>query len=175
MDGIEEILKVYEKRIYAFFLKNTKLPTTAEDLTQDVLMKLWIRRKSLENVQNMDGYVFGIAKNHVIDHLRKAKTDRKYRDALEREMNIQQPLALENIIYKDYKGILEGLLEELPPRQKEIFLLSRMKGLSHEEIADQLNISSKTVRNHLFLALKHICAHMNTDAIGLIGILILMS
>lgn len=73
MDGIEEILKVYEKRIYAFFLKNTKIPTTAEDLTQDVLMKLWIRRKSLENVQNMDGYVFGIAKNHVIDPFAKSE------------------------------------------------------------------------------------------------------
>lgn len=89
-------------------------------------------------------------------------------------MNIQQPLALENIIYKDYKSILEGLLEELPPRQKEIFLLSRIKGLSHDEIADRLNISRKTVRNHLFLALKHIRSHMNTDAIGLFGLLVVL-
>lgn len=171
MDGIEEILKIYEKRIYAFFLKHIKMPATAEDLTQDVLMKIWIRRKSLENIQNLDNYVFSMAKNHVIDHLRKAKTNRQYKDALQREIAVQQPLALDKIIYSDYKVILDKLLNDLPPRQKEIFLLSRMKGLSHDEIADQLNISTKTVRNHLFLAMKHIRSHMNTDTIGVVGML----
>ncbi|WP_236973531.1 RNA polymerase sigma factor [Membranihabitans maritimus] len=173
MDSIENILKVYEKRIYAFFLKNIKLPSVAEDLTQDVLIKLWIRRKNLGNIQNIDSFVFTIAKNHVIDHLRKAKSDQLYKEALVHQIKTQEPKALDNIIYKDYKNILDGLLNDLPPRQREIFQLSRIKGLSHDEIAEQLNISNKTVRNHLFEALKYLKTQINLDTMSLIGIIIL--
>lgn len=171
MDGIEEILKAYEKRIYAFFIKNIKLPNVAEDLTQDVLMKLWIRRKTLGNVQNLDNFVFTVAKNHIVDHLRKAKSDQQYKESLMRQMKVHPPMGLDKIIYEDYKNILEGLLDELPPRQKEIFQLSRIEGLSHDEIASRLHISNKTVRNNLFLALKHIRSHINLDSLTFIGII----
>lgn len=175
MDQIEKILKNYEKRIYAFFLKNIKIPTVAEDLTQDVLMKLWIRRKSLENVENVESFIFTIARNHVIDHLRKAKTDQRYKESLIREIKIQPPRSLDNIIYQEYKTMLDEVLNELPPRQKEIFQLSRLNGLSHDEIATQLNISNKTVRNHLFEALHYIRTRINTDTITMIGILVLQA
>lgn len=173
MDGIEDMLTIYEKRIYSFFLKNIKLPSVAEDLTQDVLIKLWIRRKNLDRVQNIDSFVFAIAKNHVIDHLRKAKSDRQYRAALVHQIKIQEPKALDDIIYKDYKNILDGLIKELPPRQREIFQLSRLKGLSHDEIAERLNISNKTVRNHLFEALKHLKTQINLDTLSMISIILL--
>jgi len=173
LDQIDHILKIYEKRIYAFFLKNIKIPAVAEDLTQDVLMKLWIRRKTLQDVHNMESFVFTIAKHHVIDHLRKARTNQNYKEALAKQIKIEQPRALDNIIYKEYTTMLEEVLDELPPRQKEVFQLSRLNGLTHDEIATRLNISNKTVRNHLFEALQYIRARINTDSITLMGILIL--
>lgn len=173
LDQIDHILKIYEKRIYAFFLKNIKIPAVAEDLTQDVLMKLWIRRKTLQDVHNMESFVFTIAKHHVIDHLRKARTNQNYKEALVKQIKVEQPRALDNIIYKEYTTMLEEVLDELPPRQKEVFQLSRLNGLTHDEIATRLNISNKTVRNHLFEALQYIRARINTDSITLMGILIL--
>ncbi|GAA5219934.1 RNA polymerase sigma factor [Membranihabitans marinus] len=168
MNPIEEIIKIYEKRIYAFFLKNIKLPTVAEDLTQDVLMKLWIRRNTLKTVQNMDSFVFTIAKNHVIDHLRKAKSEQEYRNAIVQHIKIHSPKALDNIIHKEYQNTLNELLKELPARQKEIFQLSRDKGLSHDEIAEQLNITNKSVRNQLYYAMKYLREKTNLDTLSFI-------
>lgn len=173
MEHFEDILKIYEKRIYAFFLKNIKIPALAEDLTQDVLMKLWIRRNSLKDVQNTESFVFTMAKNHIIDHLRKAKSNITYKETLIREIRVQQPKAIDNIIFQEFAAMLDEILDELPTRQKEVFQLSRMKGLSHDEIADQLNISNKTVRNHLFEALQYIKTRINTDTITVIGMILL--
>jgi len=173
LDQIDDILKIYEKRIYAFFLKNIKIPVVAEDLTQDVLIKLWIRRKTLDNIDNVETFIFTMAKHHVIDHLRKARTNQNYKEALVRQIKVEHPRALDNIIYKEYTTMLEEVLDELPPRQKEVFKLSRQNGLSHDEIATQLNISNKTVRNHLFEALQYIRARINTDSITLIGMILL--
>lgn len=136
-------------------------------------MKLWIRRKTLDTVQNIESFVFTTAKNHIIDHLRKAKSNQKYKDSLVREINAHRPVALENLIYKDYTNQLDNILNELPPRQKEIFQLSRMNGLSHDEIASKLNISNKTVRNNLFEALQHIKSRINPETLSLIGFLLL--
>ncbi|GAA5220229.1 RNA polymerase sigma-70 factor [Membranihabitans marinus] len=168
MENIESLLKTYENKLYGYFLKHVKIQSVCKDFTQDILIKIWIKRESLAKVENIDNYIFTMARNHILDHLRKAKIDHNYRQQLHTEMFIQRPQALNNIIAADQEKYISRILNELPPRQKEIFELSRLKGLSHDEISEKLNISNKTVRNHLFEAMKYLRQKVNMDAIPFI-------
>src|SRR5690625_6359515 len=91
-----------------------------------------------------------MAKNQAIDyHRKKAKATISFEETSTLSHS-QSPNAILNLIEEDLISKLQHLLNTLSPRQKEIFILSRMKGFSHDEISFQLNISNKTVRNHLF-------------------------
>lgn len=168
MITVDTWLKSYEQKLYAYFKKHVKIDSVCKDFTQDILIKMWIKRADLIHQDNADRYIFTMARNHIVDHLRKAKLDLSYREQLKLEMFVQKPQVLQKFISTDTENLLAQLLHDLPPRQREIVELSRLKGYSHEEIANQLNISNKTVRNHLFEALKTLRQKVNTEAIPLL-------
>lgn len=146
----------YEKKLYNYFLKQVENKSHAKDLTQEILLKLWSNRDKMSHIRNLDKYIFTMAKNQTIDFYRKKN---EITISIEETPMIscsQSPNAILNLIEEDLKSKLQILLNTLSPRQKEIFILSRINGLSHDEISFQLNISNKTVRNHLFEALKYL-------------------
>jgi len=145
------LVEGYWSRVYFNTLTLVKSTAVAQDLTQDIFLKIWLQREKLREVQNFSNYIYVVGRNQVIAALRKKIIDTAAADtAALREDLLSPDLRLEG---KDaYKMLMEGV-ERLTPQQKLVFRLSRLEGLSHEEIARQLGLSKNTVKVHMVIAL----------------------
>ncbi|WP_157963058.1 RNA polymerase sigma factor [Chitinophaga deserti] len=148
------LFHAYKFKLYGFISRLTGSPATAEDVVQDVFLKLWKDRKSLRDVESFGSYLFRMAQNHAINGFRKMAREV---DML-KEMNTGDLPAhstpQSHIALKETREILHRAIEQLPPRQKAIYLLSREEGVKHEEIARRLRITTGTVKNHMIQALR---------------------
>lgn len=148
------LFHAYKFKLYGFISKLTGSPATAEDVVQDVFLKLWKDRTSLRDVESFGSYLFRMAQNHAINGFRKMAREV---DML-KEMNTGDLPAHStpqtHIALKETREILHRAIQQLPPRQKAIYLLSREEGVKHEEIARRLRITTGTVKNHMIQALR---------------------
>lgn len=151
---MKEVYAAYRTFLYQFFLKHVKIPALAEDLAQDVFIKFWTNRERISDIDNTDAWLYTLARNHLTDHYRKLATEKKYQQAVWQHMERQSNSVLLDIYKKELENEIEALLDQLSPRQKEVYILSRHNGLSLEEIAVRLKISPNTAKNHLVQALK---------------------
>ncbi len=135
----------------------------AEEIVQDVFVKAWKKRKNITS--NINGYLFKITKNSCLDYLRS----KKYK--LSKATNsIQQDAFINHaaLTDKNTTSIIEQELEQkiqsgialLPEKCKRVFIKSRIEGLKNKEISDELDISIKTVENHMSKAIKHMRLHL---------------
>jgi len=144
------IYERYSKRLYGFVLRYIKQNEDAEEIVQEVFVKIWESRNKIDAYSSFESFLFTIAYNTTISLLRKRTNEQKY---LEHLKSIQQPNnspdLIDEIQYNELNNRVQALLNELTPRQKEIFQLSREEGLSHDEIAKKLDISVNTVKKHM--------------------------
>ncbi len=146
---IDDIFALYHKRIFRFSISYLKNDNDAYDIVQDVFIKVWENRLTLNPDTNFDAYIFTITKNALFSLFRKRLTEKKYLDYLS-ELTISNNHDTEkqtDYIFLQQK--YEELVEKLPTKRKEIFLMSRKTGLSNKEIALRKGISEKTVEDHL--------------------------
>ena len=146
--------KEYRDFLYTFFVKHVKIKSLAEDFAQDVFIKFWNKKDQIDSVKNMDAWLYTLAKNHLNDHYRRLATEKKYQESVWNEMERHSNSVMKEIYKKELEAEIAALVDTLPPRQKEIYILSRKGGLSLDEIAEKLEISPNTVKNHLVQALK---------------------
>ena len=154
MLAFDAIYEQYAKRLYGFVLRYIKQEADAEEIVQDVFFKIWKARSTLSIYSSFEAFLFTVAYNSTISLLRKRIQEKKYLEHLRKRQQIDQAADLiDEIQYNELNEKIKSLLNELTPRQKEIFRLSRYEGLSHEEIGKKLNISINTVKHHLVAAL----------------------
>ncbi len=145
----------YDK-IYSVALMYLKAHQMAEDVTQQVFLKLWERRTSLESIQKVDAFLFITARNEIMNIFRRQSVQASYQ-AFIRELFSQEAATPEDLLIIKQKGrLMESIISKLPVRQQEAFRLSRFRGLSYEQIATEMNISLPTVKEHMSKALQHI-------------------
>ena len=144
----------YYAKVYHYFLKKTRSPYMAREIAQLTFIKLWQFRHTLSEQHPLDVQLFRIASSSLIDYLRKENTRRKNEQLLVQDMSVERHeeagLSFET---SDYLGTLA---ESLSPVRKKVFILSRVNGHSHREIADKLSISIKTVEDHMMKAMRHL-------------------
>lgn len=165
---VSGLFREYRDKCYGFFIKLLGNPDLAKDLTQDVFLNLLRKKDELENIRDWDNYIYTMCRNRAYDHLKKASHDQKYKEYVFRYWNHTANLlhpnkAEKRIDASHYEELLEEGLKNLPDQQRLIFNLSKKEGLSHQVIAEKLNISPITVRNHLHRALKNIRANTHPD------------
>lgn len=166
---VSGLFQEYRDKCYGFFVKllggNSEV---AKDLTQDVFLSLLRKGDDLEEVEDWDNYIYTMCLNRAYDHLKKAANDKKYREYIFWYWNHSTNLLQSNSVEKRmesayYEELLEKGLKNLPDQQRLIFNLSKREGLSHQKIAEKLNISPLTVRNHLHRAVKSIRSNTHPD------------
>ena len=147
------------------YLKNT---SDAEDIVHDVFLRLWEIRQFLNVELPFAGYVQTMAKNFALDKLRHFDVHSCYARKILMNGIDSTNKTEDEIIDNDYTELLNELIEKLPPRQKEVFTLSRMNGLTYKEIAELLHIPADTVKKYASLALKKIRKQLiqHTDIFG---------
>ena len=173
-NAFEEIYHLHSNRLYSNLLKLVKSEELAMDLLQDLYIKLWNNRASIDVDKSIGAYLFSIAKNLAIDFFRRAA----------RESNLQNHLITvgtelynhvdDVLFHKETSAILSKAIQALPPQQQKIFNLCKMEGRSYDEAASILGISSATVGNQLVRALRTVRTTILNSQDALIIIVSLM-
>ncbi|MBN1926754.1 MAG: RNA polymerase sigma-70 factor [Prolixibacteraceae bacterium] len=165
--AFDTIYGYYCIKLYAFAIRYVKIETDAEDIVQEVFIKIWQNRKNINVYSSFESYLFTIAYHSAINLLNKKVHEKRYFEYLYSIQKMEDTSELtDEIFFNELNRKIQLLLKELPPRQKEIFSLSREKGLSHEEIAQKLGISVNTVNNHIVTALNFIRRNLDNGMIA---------
>jgi len=144
----------YYPKVKHFIIRLIKSDVFAEDLAQDIFAKIWINRENLSNVHSFNAYIFQMTKNRVLNHIKSNTVRSIYKNSI----NTEEPSITleEEFIAKETQLIIELVVQKMPSRKRRVFEMSRYEGLKNEEIATKLNISKKTVENHLNMAINEI-------------------
>jgi RNA polymerase sigma-70 factor (family 1) len=165
------LYKEYSNRLYRFAFGYLKSETEAEELVQEVFTIIWEKRADLKKELSFKSFLFTIAFNIIRKHFRtKAYLTEYFKTGISVDIDMQTS---QNITYDSLYQYITELVDQLPGRRKEIFILSRFNGLSIKEIAEKLKISHKTVENQLTYALKFIRTNLNRENIPVILFFIL--
>lgn len=149
---------LWEARIYTYFLNRTGDYIQSQELTQNTFIKIWEYRSTLSTDYNIETQLFRKAKLIYIDWLRMQITLRK-RKAAEENYAFQKEAIDSNASQNGVASIperLEKAISHLPPMRQKVLRLSHLQGYAYKEIARELNISEKTVDNHIHKALKQL-------------------
>ena len=125
----------------------------AEDVVQELFLTLWNNRKKIEIGENVSGYLYKMAKNLALNHIR---TETNYRAVLENREESPSYYEESPLESEEFRIALNNCINRLPDRCKEVLLLHRVKGLKQKEIADQLSISVKTIKNQIWSSLQRL-------------------
>jgi len=154
--AFETIYHHYIKRLGPFVDKMVRSPELAEEIVQDIFVHLWVNRGLLAEVKYPTSYLFNIATNKTLNYLKKIANNEKLMDQIASRSTELSNETEERIILRESAEIIEMAIAALPEQRKLIYHLSRNEGLTHEQIAERLNISKNTVKNQLVTALKSI-------------------
>jgi RNA polymerase sigma-70 factor (ECF subfamily) len=145
----------HRDRIYNIALRILQSASLAEDVLQEVFLKIWLGREKLPEIKCFSAYLNTITRNHIYNTLRKQAYEELLLERLfPLQMATLRSTALDDISYRELREALQKVVATLTPQQKRVFELSRMEGLKHEDIARQLNVSRETVKKHVSEALR---------------------
>jgi RNA polymerase sigma-70 factor (ECF subfamily) len=159
--AFRKIFDLYKTKLAVFIFRMTKSESCTEELVQDIFVKLWIKRSKLANVDNPRAYIFTIARNRTMDHLRKLATEAKLLNQVWQQISKVQNSTEEQLNAKESQELIHQALVQLSAQKQKIFQLSRYKGLNHEQIADHLSLSKSTVKNHIVETLRYIKTYLH--------------
>ena len=160
VQAFNELYNLYSRRIFGFAYGILRSKEEAEGIVQEVFVKIWETRNNLRSDLSFSWFLFTIARNLILNKLQHHQYEMRYQKDFLAETSGDDNNTEEQVFYRDMSDHINNLIMELPPKRKEIFLLSRFEGLSYQEISEKLNISVKTVEVQISLALKYIRARI---------------
>lgn len=166
--AFDGLYNIYSKRLYRFSFSILKNKEDAEEIVQEVFMKVWEKRKEIDSSKSFKSYLFTISYNHIITLLRTRLKEKAYLDQLEKQFIFDNGSSQDETDYNIMKSRIDRAVQELPKKRRQIYILSREKGLTHKEISEQLNISVKTVENQINLALRHLKKQLGDELLALL-------
>lgn len=155
----------YQAKLYSLIFALTESRVLCEDIFQDVFLKIWEQRAKLPEVENFNAFVHALARNRVFDGLRRVANEESIIAELAGKASEGHSVTDAAVQYHELHNQLHLIVQQLPPQQKQVYLLSREEGLKYEEIAARLHISVATVNTHLSRAMQHIRKHLQLDVV----------
>jgi RNA polymerase sigma-70 factor (ECF subfamily) len=144
-------------KVKAFALKILKSEEDAEDIAQDIFVKLWSYPEIWRDKNNIDGYIYTMVRNHIFNFIKQKEVRRTYQDSLSAPEPFHNDFDIHDHLYAKELALLAKLaINRMPERRREVYLLSRVQGKSNSEIASMLRLSVRTVERHLYLALSEL-------------------
>lgn len=153
------LFDAYKARFYAVAFKLTRTNSIAEELVQDVFLRIWLSRAQLPSVENPESYFFTILYRQIFKHFKKLALEQKLLKLIA-ESPAFQNITDETVLAQESARLINEAVSKLPPQQQLVFKLNKQDGLSRDQIAEMLHLSPNTVRNHLAEAFKFIRAYL---------------
>lgn len=169
-----KIYNQYRYKVYTYAYQLSKSADTAEEIVQNVFIRIWQKRAQIDTSRSFNGYIKKITLNHVLNHLKKIGREKSLQQEVSQLMEISASRTEEQLLEKELRKIYTDAIAMLPAQKKLIYQLSRSEELSHEEIALKLNISKNTVKNHMVEASRFVREYVRKNA-GVIGFIIASS
>lgn len=151
-----ELYNRYRRGVYSFLLRYVKVPSMAEDLLQDVFLKLWEVRHRLNPDLSFSAYLFQIARNRVFKMLKAIAHDEALRAQVLNRLSEAVTETEDRVQWQKYSQLLHSAIDALPPQRQKVFKLCREQGKTYEQVAAEMHISRHTVKEHMTLAMKDI-------------------
>lgn len=152
--AFELIYRQYKSRVFWKIRSKIDEAAIAEELMQDVFIKVWEKRADIDLEKSFIAYLFCIAHSRVIDFCRKAKRDRQMMDNLQMIGTEISEYPMESDLSRTEGQFLLNAIEQLPPQRKRIFILCKLDGKSYEEVSTMLGVSTSTISDHIVKATK---------------------
>ena len=159
-DAFCELYATYKNRLIYFAMRFLKSREYAEDVFQGAFTVVWQSRRFINPDASFSSYLYTIMRNRILNQLRNAANEEKLKESILSQALDYTEDTKREVILNDLKSLISHALQQLTPRQREIFEMSREAQLSHKEIADKLGISVNTVQEHISISLKLIRTYL---------------
>ena len=159
-DAFCELYAAYKNRLIYFAMRFLKSREYAEDVFQDAFTVVWQSRRFIDPDASFSSYLYTIIRNRLLNQLRDAANEEKLKESILSQALDYTDDTKREVMLNDLKFIISRALEQLTPRQRKIFEMSREAQLSHKEIAGELGISVNTVQEHISSSLKIIRTYL---------------
>lgn len=167
-DAFTTLFNHYWPRIYSSMLVISKSPAVAEDIAQEIFARLWKDREKAADIRDLSAYLFIAARNNVLNRLSKMDVE----SAWQQYMIHKEPGKADQVTYRELDQLVQQGVQQLSPQQKRAFSLSRMQGLTHEQIAAEMQISRATVKEHIVKALASLRQYLRSHGYSSMYILL---
>jgi RNA polymerase sigma-70 factor (family 1) len=165
-EAFESIFARYSQKLYRFSLSYLKSEPEAEDIVQEVFLKIWQNRASLKTDTSFQSYLFTIALHAIQKSFIKKAKEQKFQIGLFEEFSSENPSLEDELNVEALFSKLNQLIEEMPPRRREIFLLRKKEGKSIQAIARGMGISEKTAENQITEAMNSLRKSFSKDKLS---------
>ena len=159
-DAFCELYAAYKNRLLYFAMKFVKSREFAEDIFQDAFTVVWQSRRFINPDSSFSSYLYTIVRNRILNQIRDMANEDKLKEHILSPAVDSANETNNKILFDDLKDVLSRALEQLTPRQREVFNMSRDLQMSHKEIAEALGVSVNTVQEHISVSLKVIRAYL---------------
>ncbi len=147
--AFETLFGLYAGKLFYFVNKYLDLKEEAEEIVQDVFLNLWKHKKEIRSEKAFKSYLYQIALNNIRNYFNKKLVQEKHKQLIAQNYLFEKASDADELDYESVIKKVDQLIDQLPSKRKEIFLLSRKEGLDISEIANYLNISEATVKNQI--------------------------
>ena len=142
-------------KVKAFACKILQSEEDAEDIAQDIFVKLWDNPEIWENKDTWDSYIYAMTRNQIYNFLKHQSVELNYQEKFVQENASSYDFDIyDNLYAKELQLLIKLTLDNMPEQRRKVFSMSRQKGMSNQEIAEKLNLSVRTVERHIYLALQ---------------------
>jgi len=168
--AFEKLYQKYSPKLYFFSFKYIKSQHEAEEIVQNIFLKIWESRENINPELSFNAYIIQIGKSIIWKYYKKQELASKYNESLKNQAHRYSNNTEDYIIFSEMEQMTKKHINSMPEKRKQVFMLSRIEGMNHVEIAQKLNISVGTVKQHMNKALKSLSKELESN--GLLHLLI---
>lgn len=170
--AFQQLIYLYSERVFFHALTFVKSWHQAEELVQDIFMRIWQKREKLERVENWDKYLFTVSRNFLINAIRHAGAKFELGELDDVPDQLTPDRQHEN---KELRALLDKAIQQLPEQKRAVFTMIHLEGRNQEKVAEALGIATRTVRWNLVSATNEIRDFLHRHSVDPLSVLLLLS
>lgn len=163
-ESFNQLFNIYWDKVYATALILTKSNQLAEDIAQEVFLRLWQHREKADGIENLEAFLFITARNLIYNRLSRIKLEIAYNNYLQHQFTAPGKDIEDRAEFRQLREIIAAGIHQLPPQQQKAFRLSREEGLNHEAISQQMGVSRATVKDYIVRSIAFLRKYLQEHA-----------